>query len=390
MGNLIAVRLPFDQGFLPALDEAWADGDAVLPLHTALPEPEVAALVEQFRPARLVDGQGSRGLADPVPVDEGTALVVPTSGTTGRPKGVIHSHASLLASATATEARLGRHPGDRWLCCVPPSHIAGLMVLVRSRLLGTPPVMQPRFDPAAIAAERSANLISVVPTMLQRLLATRVDLRRFRCILLGGGAIAPGLVARAEAAGARVVTTYGMTETCGGCVYDGLPLPGVRVAIAAGQEIALAGPTLMQGYRLAPEETRAVLIDGWFHTADAGELSPDGRLEVLGRRDDLINSGAELVAPAQVAAVLAEHPQVADVAVAGRPDPEWGQAVAAAVVPAPGPAPTLDELRAFVSARLAAYKAPRYLVLVEEIPRGPTGKPVGLAALVAGPSATGR
>ena len=383
MRDLIALRLPFDHGFVEALDGAWAAGDAVLPIHAALPEEEVRRLLAQFRPARLVEAGGVRALDGSVPVEEGTALVVPTSGTTAEPKGVELTHANLLASASATVQRLGLSAGDRWLCCVPPSHIAGLMVLVRSRLAGTTPVMQPRFDPAAIGAERSANLISVVPTMLRRLLGAGTDLRRFRCILLGGGAIPAALVAEATSAGARVVSTYGMTETCGGGVYDGIPLPGASLSLGDEGEIALSGPMVMRGYRLRPEASAAALREGWFHTSDAGELDAEGRLVVLGRRDDLIITGGELVAPAEVAAVLVEHPLVTDAAVVGRPHPEWGQEVVAVVVPASHGAPTLRELRAFVTSRLAAYKAPRALVLVDEVPRGPTGKPVGLAALVA-------
>ncbi|MCW3037464.1 MAG: AMP-dependent synthetase and ligase, partial [Actinobacteria bacterium] len=191
----------------------------------------------------------------------------------------------------------------------------------------------------------------------------------------------------ATEAGARVVATYGMTETCSGVVYDGVPLPGVRVAVGEDGSIALSGPMVMRGYRLRPDETAAVLRDGWFHTSDAGEVDPSGRLRVLGRRDDLIITGGQKVLPVEVASLLMEHPDVADAAVAGRPDDQWGQAVAAVVVPAPGSVPTLAALRAFVAERLAPYKAPRYLVIVEELPRGPTGKPVGLDALVAGPSA---
>lgn len=390
MRELIALRLPFDHGFVEALEEVWAAGDAVLPIHAGVAEGEVRRLLEQLRPARLVDVGGSRALPGPAPVEDGTALVVPTSGTTGEPKGVELTHPNLLASATATAQRLGTSQADRWLCCVPPSHIAGLMILVRSRLAGTTPVMQARFDPEAIGAEGTANLISVVPTMLRRLLAAGTDLRRFRHILLGGGAIPAGLVAAARSAGGHVVTTYGMTETCGGCVYDGVPLPGASLSLGDGGEITLSGPMVMRGYRLRPEASAAVLRGGWFHTSDAGELGADGRLCVLGRRDDLIITGGANVAPAEVAAVLMEHPLVADAAVAGRSSVEWGQEVVAVVVPGDQRAPTLGELRSFVTSRLASYKAPRVLVLVDEIPRGPTGKPVGLAALAAGPGATAR
>jgi O-succinylbenzoic acid--CoA ligase len=261
------------------------------------------------------------------------------------------------------------------------------MVLVRARLTGGEAVLHPRFDPEAIAADASTNVVSLVPTMLRRLLQVGIDVARFRWILLGGGPVPADLVAAATEAGARVVTTYGMTETCGGVVYDGVPLPGVRVATADDGSIALAGPMVMRGYRLRPDETAAVLRDGWFHTSDAGEIDPTGRLRVLGRRDDVIITGGQKVLPVEVAGRLMEHPAVADAVVAGRPDDEWGQAVAAVVVPAPGTMPTLQDLRAFVVERLAPYKAPRYLVIVPELPRGPTGKPVGIDVLVAGPSA---
>lgn len=384
---LVAVRLAFDAGFTTTLDAVWEAGDAVLPIHPELPGPEVEALLGALRPRFLVDAAGVRQLPGAAPVEPGTALVVPTSGTTGTPKGVVLTHDNLSASALATAARLELGAGDRWLCCVPPSHIAGLMVLVRARLSGAAVVLHSHFDPAAIAADESSNLVSLVPTMLRRLLTAGVDVARFRWILLGGGPVPAALVAAATAAGARVVATYGMTETCGGAVYDGVPLPGVRVAIGEDGTVALAGPMVMRGYRLRPEETAAVLRDGWFLTSDVGELDPSGRLRVLGRRDDLIISGGQKVRPIEVANLLMEHPAVADVAVAGRPDDEWGQAVAAVVVPASGAEPTLAELRAFVAERLAPYKAPRYLVIVAELPRGPTGKPMGLEALVAGLSA---
>jgi O-succinylbenzoic acid--CoA ligase len=366
---LVAVRLPFDAAFTTTIDAAWEAGDAVLPVHPDLPDPEVEALLAALRPGFLVDASGIRRLPGAEAVEPGTAFVVPTSGTTGRPKGVVLTHDNLSASALATVTRLELGEGDRWLCCVPPSHIAGLMVLVRARLTGGVTVLHPRFDPAAIAGEESTNIVSL------------------RWILLGGGPVSASLVAAATEAGARVVATYGMTETCGGVVYDGVPLPGVRVAIGEDGSIALAGPMVMRGYRLRPDETAAVLRDGWFHTSDAGEVDASGRLRVLGRRDDLIITGGQKVLPVEVASLLMEHPDVADAAVAGRPDDQWGQAVAAVVVPAPGSIPTLAALRAFVAERLAAYKAPRYLVIVEELPRGPTGKPVGLDALVAGPSA---
>jgi len=389
--DVVAVRLPFGQGFVDTLFGAWEAGDAVLPIHPDLPEPEVSALLAALRPSRLVDPGGDRLVPSGLGVSRGTALVVPTSGTTGSPKGVELTHDNLAASAVATATRLGTGGGDRWLCCLPPSHIAGLMVLVRARLSGADAVLHPRFDPAAMGEEAATNLVSLVPTMLARLLEAGVDLSRFRWILLGGGPIPAGLVAAAAAAGARVVTTYGMTETCGGVVYDGVPLPGVGVRIAGDGTILLAGPMLMQGYRLQPAATAAVLTGGWFRTADAGELDAGGHLRVFGRLDDLIITGGQKVLPAEVEEVLRQHPGVADAAVAARPDPEWGQAVAAVVVPSDaGAPPTLPELRRFVAERLATYKAPRFLVVVANLSRGPTGKLAGIGDLVAGAAPEGQ
>lgn len=383
--RLVAVRVPFGPAFPDAVEGVWAVGDAVLPLHPGLPDAEVAALLAAFRPASLLTGPGAaRDLPDAVGVAPGTALVVPTSGTTGAAKGVELTHDNLVASALSSAARIGQEAGDRWLCCVPPSHIAGLMVLVRSRLAGCVPIVLPRFDVEAIRADRTATLISLVPTMLRRLLAEGVDVARFRCILLGGGAIPADLVAEANRRGARVVTTYGMTETCGGVVYDGVALPGASVAVAEDGEIRISGPMVTGGYRLRPDLTAERLRDGWFHTADAGEWGPGGALAVLGRRDDLIITGGEKVAPAEVEGVLAAHPLVGEVVVTGRADAEWGQAVVAIVVAAGARrAPTLADLRAFASQRLAGFKAPKALLVVPELPRGPTGKPVGLAELAA-------
>ncbi len=384
---LVAVRLAFDEAFRTTLDAAWEAGDAVLPIHPDLPDAEADALVAALRPGFLVDASGIHPLPGGVPVAPGTALVVPTSGTTGRPKGVVLSHGNLAASALATATRLALGEEDRWLCCVPPSHIAGLMVLVRARCTGATAVLHPRFDPEAIAADTSTTIVSLVPTMLRRLLAAGVDLRRFRWILLGGGPVPAELVAAAVQAGGPVVATYGMTETCGGVVYDDRPLPGVRVGIGGAGAIELAGPMVSGGYRLNPPATFAAFGGGWFRTSDAGELDASGSLRVLGRLDDVIITGGHKVIPAEVEAALMAHPKVADAAVAARPDDEWGQAVTAVVVPAGGGSPTLAELRSFVAARLAPHKAPRFLVVVAELPRGPTGKPVGLAALVAGPAA---
>jgi o-succinylbenzoate---CoA ligase len=211
--------------------------------------------------------------------------------------------------------------------------------------------------------------------MLRRLLAAGDQAARFRRVLLGGGPVPAGLAAGAAARGVQLVRTYGLTETFGGMVHDGHPLAGVELAIDHEEQILVRGPMLLRRYRGDPARTAAVLADGWLHTGDLGRLGPDGRLAVLGRRDDLVISGGVNVHPDEVEAVLASHPGVAEAAVAGRPDPEWGQRVAAFVVPRdPASPPTLAELRAFTRRRLAAAKAPRELVLVPSLPRSPSGK----------------
>lgn len=353
-------------------------GPAICPLSPDLPAPARSALLAVLRPARVETTDGTTaydcgpGCAPSPPVADDTAVLVATSGSTGEPKIVELSAAALRHSATATLTRIGAAPGESWLCCLPTSHIAGLQVLVRSLVAGTAPVIQPRFDVGAVTASGAAH-VSLVPTQLRRLLDTGADLSAFRTILLGGAAAPPGLVDAARNAGGRVLTTYGMSETCGGCVYDGIPLDGVSADIGVDGRIRLAGPVLFSGYRLRPGPTAAVRDGRWFVTQDLGAIE-DGRLRVRGRADDVINTGGEKVVAGEVAAVLARHPAVRDVAVVGRADPEWGERVTAVVVPEDD-APKLPELRAWVRERLPAHAAPRELELVDAIPLLPSGKP---------------
>jgi O-succinylbenzoic acid--CoA ligase len=202
------------------------------------------------------------------------------------------------------------------------------------------------------------------------------DLAALRAILVGGAAVPASLIAAARAAGARVVTTYGMSETCGGCVYDGMPLDGVRVRTGTDGRIRLGGPVLFSGYRNRPDLTAAAVDDGWFVTSDVGRLDPGGRLVVHGRADEMINTGGEKVAPAEVAAILEGCPGVREAAVFGEPDPEWGERVTAAVVPTdPAAPPGLADLRAAVRRRMPPHAAPKALILVTAIPMLPSGKP---------------
>jgi O-succinylbenzoic acid--CoA ligase len=314
-------------------------------------------------------------LAPDVPLEAGADLVVVTSGSTGAGRGVLLSAAAMTASAEATHERLGG-PGA-WLLALPASAIAGLQVLCRSVLAGEPPTVLARDETLGAAAARmpaGRRYTALVPTQLRRFLDAEPDaLRVFDAVLVGGAATDQALRDRARAAGVAVVTTYGMTETSGGCVYDGRPLAGVGVRITDGG-VELSGPTLALGYRRDPAATGEAFADGWFRTRDAGSLA-DGVLTVTGRLDDVVISGGVNVAPAAVEAALREHPDVADAVVVGRPDPEWGQRVVAAVVPSGGRAPELTELRAWVADRLGAPAAPRQLHLLAEIPLLHTGKP---------------
>ena len=323
-------------------------------------------------------------LAPEEPLEPGADLVVVTSGSTGGGRAVLLSADALIASATATHERLGG-PGA-WLLALPVSAIAGLQVLCRGVLAGEPPTVLTGGETLAVATARmpaGRRYTALVPTQLRRFLETEPDgLRAFDAVLVGGAATDPALLTRAHEAGVAVVTTYGMTETAGGCVYDGEPLDGVHVRVTDGG-IELAGPTLALGYRRDPAATAEAFADGWFRTRDAGVLD-GGRLTVAGRLDDVVITGGVNVAPAAVEAALRTHPAVADAVVFGRPDEEWGQRVVAAVVPVPGAVPDLPDLRPWVADRLGAPAAPRELHLIDSVPQLHTGKPDrrGVAAAV--------
>ncbi len=217
-------------------------GPAIMPLDPALPEPALARTLESFAGAAVRDD---------------TAVVITTSGSTGEPKAVELTAAALTASAAASLRRIGAGPGERWLCCLPTFHIAGIGVLVRSLLAGLEPVIVPAVSPEVLAASGCTH-VSLVPTQLRRLLDSGASPGTIKTVLLGGAAPSGSLLAEARNAGWRVVTTYGMSETCGGCVYDGVPLDEVSVRLGTGQ-IEIAGPVLFSGYLGRPDLTSAAL-----------------------------------------------------------------------------------------------------------------------------------
>jgi O-succinylbenzoic acid--CoA ligase len=358
-----------------------------------LSEDDVRAALDGTRPIAVLPAgppavvdAARRVLRPEEPLEPGADLVVVTSGSTGGGRAVLLSSAAVRASGTATLDRLGG-PGS-WLLALPVSAIAGLQVLCRSVLAGRRPTVLAPGETLAVAADRlpdgDRRYTALVPTQLRRYLDNEPDaLRTFDGVLVGGAATDPVLLDRARREGVQVVTTYGMTETAGGCVYDGIPLEGVTVRVDGGG-VRLAGPMLALGYRLDPAATAAAFADGWFATRDAGSLDTDGRLTVTGRLDDVVVTGGVNVAPAAVEAALRAHPAVADAVVFGRPDDDWGQRVVAAVVPAPGHTPELAVLRAWVAERLGVPAAPRELHAVDTVPVLHTGKPDrrGIAATV--------
>jgi o-succinylbenzoate---CoA ligase len=313
-------------------------------------------------------------------IDDDVAVVVSTSGTTGVPKGALLTAGALTASAEATHARLGG-PG-RWLLALPAYHVAGLQVLVRSVVAGVEPVaVSASFDTAelvsAVASLGSGRrYASLVAAQLSKALldpGSAEALASLDAVLIGGGPMPAGLAEKAAAAGISVVRTYGMSETAGGCVYDGVPLDGVRVRIDDGR-VVLGGATVAKGYR-NPVTPDPFAERGWFRTDDFGAVDDSGVLTVLGRVDDAISTGGLTVLPQLVEAALAGHPAVADCAVFGVPDERLGQRVVAAVVVRSGrAAPTLAELRSHVAQTLDSTAAPRELHVVDGIPRRGIGK----------------
>lgn len=373
MSNLIrvAVSSPVEAATaLARLRSIWEAGDAAL-------------IIPHGDPEETLPSDARRALAGHLRLPDSAALIVPTSGTSASPRSVVLSRHALEASALASTERLGCQQGERWVSALPLHHIAGLQVIMRSAALGTDPVIvDDPGDPRRIEATvGQAEHIALVPTQLSRCLDADVQLNRFSTVLVGGGPTASDLVQRAEAAGVRLVLSYGMTETAGGCVYDGVPLTGVDVVLERDGRIRLRGPMLALGY-LEEDPEGAFTEDGWFRTSDVGTLTrcADGAslLTVQGRRDDVIMTGGRKVWPAEVAAAILRSADVSDALIVGVPDPEWGERVRAVVVTADEQRSSAEELlaeiRTLVRSASPAWCLPCELVIVEVLPRNHMGK----------------
>lgn len=374
--ELVVIDLPPGPAWVEEVGRLWAEEVPFLPLDQRLTERERRAIVDHARPHFIRSSEDETLLADAVPVTPGVAIVVPTSGAGGDPK-LVELHRVAVAVAVRTSAkRLGASPGAPWICPLTPTHIGGLLVLLRAAILGAPVTLHDRFDADHVVHDGGgAAFVSVVPAMVRRLVESNLGLHGLT-LLVGGEGLDPETAGAARSRGARLVTTYGLTETCGGFAYDGVPLDGMQIRFDGGGAIEVSGSMLMEGYRQDPAATgSAFTTDGWLRTGDLGELDGLGRLVVHGRADHVIRTGAEKVWPEEVEWVLGRHPKVADVAVAGRPDAEWGARVSALVVPRViDDPPTLEELREHGAEQLARFKLPRELHLVPAIPRTPTGK----------------
>jgi o-succinylbenzoate---CoA ligase len=371
-GDRVGLLMEPGEAFVVALHACLRLGAVAMPVDLRLGERERAA---QTGSATLVvdaplEGAAAGGAPASAPHDlDAPAVVVHTSGTSGAATPVQLTYGNLLWSAMGSAVALGLDASERWLCPLPLTHVGGLSILVRSAIAGTTAVVHPRFDTdrvlASLEGER-ITVVSLVPTMVARLLDAGLrrppDLRR---ALIGGAPLEPALGRRAREAGLPVAETYGLTQAASQVATDGVPLFCTQVAIAPDGEILVAGPTV------APS---AVAPDGWLHTGDLGMLDERARLSVTGRRADTIVSGGENVAPTEVEAALLEHPGVAEAAVHGRPDPEWGEAIVATVVLRDGARPTEEELRTHVALRLARFKIPKEVRVAAALPRTGSGK----------------
>ena len=365
MARLIALDMPASKTFVDLVQRAWSNGDAILPIDQRLRPSGKKMLLDTMAPSEVIDASfTASSLPNGRPMQDGDALVIASSGSTGSPKGIIHTHSSLLAGAQASASRLQLTSDDHWLVCIPVSHVGGFSVISRALHIGAALTLLPAFDVAAVqeAAKNGATHASLVATAL-----SRIDASLFRTILLGGSSAPDNLPS-------NVIATYGMTETGGGVVYNGQPLDNVEIKIVDG-EIFLRCPMLMRAYR---DDQTISITDGWYATGDIGEIDENGKLSVRGRQSDMIITGGENVWPSVVEYSLTSHPLVNQVVVRGMPDTTWGQRVVAYVVlndsSQSSEVKLLSDLREHVKQTLPAFCAPQQIVVLAEIPRTSLGK----------------
>lgn len=423
-GQRVAVLMPNQPEYVYLVHALARLGATLAPLNTRLTIAELRWQLEQAECCFVICAEATEALAGtlgmPVlnverlknantlatggpgrPLDlEAVQGIIFTSGTTGRPKGAMLTYHNFLWSAVASAFRLGAHPADRWLVCLPLYHVGGLSIIFRCCLYGTAMVLQPGFHvPAVTQALQSqgVTLVSLVPTMLHRLLESKslnVSGSSLRCILVGGAALSPALLEQSLALKLPIATTYGLTEAASQVAtafpaeldrkpgYAGPPLmfSSVEVVDPGGQalppgeigEVVVSGPTVMQGYYRQPDATWQTLRGGKLYTGDLGYLDERGNLWLAERRTDLIVSGGENVYPSEVELALRAHPAIEDACVVGLPDAEWGQRVAAAVIRREQV--TEAELEDFCRAHLAGYKWPRLIRFVQAFPTTSSGK----------------
>jgi O-succinylbenzoic acid--CoA ligase len=365
-----------------AVRRCWDGGRAILPINPAFTPREIETLLAQLRPTHVAYGSD---VAEPhpegLPAPADTAAIVVTSGTEGAPKGVELTRDGMDVMGRGYSAGLDAGPSDRWLACLPLHHVASLGALARAYVTGVPYTVHDSLDLERVARsprEEGTTIVSLVPTVMKRLLDAGAPLHEYRRVITGGAPCPPALRSRADEAGVTVVDAYGLSETWGGFALDGAPIEGAEVRLAdRDDEITVRGPMVMRGYRLDPVRTAGAFDDdGWFHTGDVGTIE-GGRVRVIDRLKDVVITGGVNVSPTEVEAVLSRHPDVADACVVGMPDDEWGEIVMAFIVPRAGvSAPSLDELRAFGRSALSGAKLPRATRVVDAIPRTASGKPL--------------
>lgn len=366
-GDRVAIALSAGESFCVALHGCLRLGAVAVPVDVRLTPAErerVTAGATAIVDGPLLGPEADVALRDEIDLDA-PAVIVHTSGTSGAPRRVALTGANLLWSALGSAVALGRDPAERWLCALPLSHVGGLSIVMRSAISATTAIVHARFDTERVLGELTASngptIVSLVPTTLARLLDAGLRAPpALRWALLGGAPIPAALLERAAAAQVPVAPTYGLTEACSQVTTLGAPMFCTRVRLDDDDEIVVSGPTVAPA--AGPE----------LHTGDLGEWAADGTLRVVGRNADTIVTGGENVAPAEVEAVLEVHPAVLEAAVYGRPDEEWGEAVAATVVAIDGA--NADELRAWCALRLAAYKVPKSIAFADTLPRTPSGK----------------